>query len=113
MIEALAEGLVNRYGDITRKDGPIVDYLGMVFDLTTQGVAKVSMTGYVDNMLTEAGTAKGARTPVTEGLFDVRPDIDSASEEQRVIFHHRVAKILYLAKRARPDCLTAVALLAT
>ena len=113
MIEALAEGLVNRYGDITRKDGPIVNYLGMVFDLTTQGVAKVSMTCYVDDMLKETGTAKGARTPAIEGLFDVRPDIDNASEEERVIFHRRVAKMLYLAKRARPDCLTAVAFLAT
>ena len=113
MIEALAEGLVNRYGDITRKDGPMVNYLGMVFDLITQGVAKVSMTGYVDDMLKEVGTAKGARNPATEGLFDVRPDIDSASEEQRVIFHRRVAKMLYLAMRARSDCLTAVAFLAT
>ena len=113
MIEALAVGLVNRYGDITRKDGPVVNYLGMVFDLTTQGVAKVLMRGYVEDMLKEVGTTKGARTPATGGLFDVRPDIADASEEQRVTFHRRVAKMLYLARRARPDCLTAVTFLAT
>ena len=29
-----ATGLIERYGDITRKDGPIMNYLGMVFDLS-------------------------------------------------------------------------------
>ena len=113
MMESLSKGLNQRYGDITRKDGPIVNYLGMVFDLSLPGIAKVSMTGYVEDMLKEVGTIKGARTPATEGLFDVRPDADMAIEGQRMIFHRHVAKMLYLAKRARPDCLTAVAFLAT
>ena len=113
MIESLSKGLNQRYGDITRNDGPIVNYLGMVFDLSLPGIAKVSMTGYVEDMLKEVGTTKGARTPATEGLFDVRPDADMAIEGQRMIFHRHVAKMLYLAKRARPDCLTAVAFLAT
>ena len=113
MIESLAAGLIERYGDITRKDGPTVNYLGMVFDLTASGSAKVTMTGYVDDMLREAGTSKGARTPATEGLFEVRPDALTVSEGLRVTFHRHVAKMLYLAKRARPDCLTAVAFLAT
>ena len=45
MIEAVATGLIKRYGDITRKDGPVVNYLGMVFDLSFTGVARVSMKG--------------------------------------------------------------------
>jgi hypothetical protein len=113
MIESVANGLIKRYGDITRKDGPIVNYLGMVFDITTAGEARVSMTGYVEDMLRESETIGGAKTPATEGLFDVREGCDMASEEHRMRFHRHVAKILYLAKRARPDCLTAVAYLAT
>ena len=113
MIEELASGLIVRYGDITRKNGPVMNYLGMVFDLTTPGTAKVTMTGYVKDMLKERGTVGSARTPATEGLFDVRPNADMASEVQRVVFHRCVAKMLYLAKRARPDCLTAVSYLAT
>ena len=72
----------------------------MVFDLTTAGVARVSMTGYVEDMLKESGTVGGARTPATEGLFNTREGVDMASEEQRVRFHRHVAKMLYLAKRA-------------
>ena len=113
MIEAFVTGLIKRYGDITRKNGPVVNYLGMVFDLSTVGTAKVSMCGYVEDMLKESGTVGGARTPATEGLFDVRECAGMATEEQRVRFHRLVAKLLYLAKRARPDYPTAVAFLAT
>ena len=113
MIEWLVASLIRRYGDITRKDGPIVNYLGMVFDLTVAGVARVSMSGYVEDMLRESKTVGHAKTPATEGLFDVRDGAVMASEDQRVRFHRLVAKMLYLAKRARPDCLTAVAFLAT
>ena len=86
-IESVSAGLIERYGDITRKDGPLVNYLGMVFDLTTTGVARVSMTGYVEEMLRESGTTGGARTPATASLFDVRDGSDMATEEQRVKFH--------------------------
>ena len=113
MIEDLAAGLVKRYGEITRKNGPVVNYLGMVFDLTTLGEARVTMTGFVDEMLKECGIIGKARTPATEGLFDVRLDVETVTEQQRVTFHRCVAKLLYLAERARPDCLTAVSFLAT
>lgn len=63
-----------------------MNYLGMVLDLTTPGTARVTMTGYIEDMLKERGTVGSARTPATEGLFDVSPDIDMASEVQRVAF---------------------------
>ena len=61
MIESVSAGLIKMYGDITRKDGPIVNYLGVVFDLTTTGIARVDYRlcrGHV-----EGGTTGGARTP--------------------------------------------------
>ena len=85
----------------------------MVFDMSIAGEARVSMCKYVEDMLKESGTVRGARTPATEGLFDVRECVAMATEEQRARFRRHVAKLLYLAKRARPDCLTAVAFFAT
>ena len=35
------------------------------------------------------------------------------AEEVRVWFHHLTAQLVYLAKRVKPECLTAVAYLAT
>ena len=43
----------------------------------------------------------------------MREDTELASESVRQWFHKIVAMLLYLSKRARPDCLTAVSYLAT
>jgi Reverse transcriptase (RNA-dependent DNA polymerase) len=58
-------------------------------------------------------TVHGARTPATEGLFESRTTALLCTEQRRKDFHSIVAKMLYLAKRTRPECLTAVAYLAT
>jgi Reverse transcriptase (RNA-dependent DNA polymerase) len=47
MIEHLCGGHKTRYGDITRKDGPVVSYLGMTFDLSSPGEARLTMHGYI------------------------------------------------------------------
>jgi Reverse transcriptase (RNA-dependent DNA polymerase) len=103
MIESLA---------ITKSDGTTLNYLGMVLDLTHPGEARVTMKGFVDDMLKSSGVTGGARTPATEGLFEVRANATACTEQRRKDFHSTVAKMLYLAKRTRPECLTAVAYLA-
>jgi len=52
-------------------------------------------------------------TPAAETLFDVRSDVEKASSSEAAYFHTYVAKILYLAKRVRPECLTALSFLTT
>ena len=80
---------------------------------TLKGEAKVTMQGYVEDLLLCSNTPGGAKTPGTENLFCVRDTTAKATEAEQAHFHTMVAKLLYLAKRARPDCLTAVAFLAT
>ena len=41
MIDGLCIGLKDRYGEITRNDGPVLNYLGMVFDLSIKGEVKM------------------------------------------------------------------------
>lgn len=110
IIEELAVGLIVMYGDVTKKNGPILNYLGTVFNITVPGESTVTMGGYVEDMLREIGTTGGARTPATEGLLEVR---EMASESDRVEIHRCVAKMLYMATRCRPNCLTTVSYLAT
>ena len=112
IIDVLCAGLSSKYGDVTRKDGPIVNYLGMVFDRSRSGEARVTMKGYVDDLLSGSGIPGVARSPATEGLFNVR-EKPTVAEERRAKFHSLVAKILYLAKRTKPKCLPATAFLAT
>jgi hypothetical protein len=113
MIESLAEGLRLRYGEITKSNGTTLNYLGMIIDFSHPGETRVTMKGFVDDMLKSSGVTGGARTPATEGLFESRATATLCTEQRRKDFHSIVAKMLYLAKRTRPECLTAVAYLAT
>ena len=45
MIDSLCDGLESKYGEITRKDGPVLNYLGMVFNLSQRGEVRMSMEG--------------------------------------------------------------------
>jgi Reverse transcriptase (RNA-dependent DNA polymerase) len=113
MITDLSEGLRRRYGEITKTSGTVLNYLGMVLDFSHPGEVRVSMKGFVEDMLLSSGITGRARTPATEGLFEVRNDAVLCGEVKRKEFHSLVAKLLYLAKKSRPECLTAVAFLAT
>ena len=112
MIDSVCDGLKRKYGDVSRADGPIVNYLGMVFDLSTRGEARVTMKGYVNETLNGSEISGEAKTPATDGLFEIRDKV-GVCETERAKFHRLVAKLLYLAKRIRPDCLTAVSFLTT
>ena len=70
------------------------------------------MKGFVDDLLEGSDISGVARTPATNGLLDIR-DVPAVPEDRRAKFHSLVAKILYLAKRTKPECLTAVSFLAT
>jgi hypothetical protein len=85
----------------------------MSLDFSIPGEARLTMAGYVKEILTTSGVTGKAATPATEGLFDVRGKASAVSEEVRVWFREVVAQLLYLAKRIRPECVTAVAYLAT
>ena len=113
MIKELKAFLKNRYGEITYTDGHVLNYLGMVFDLSVVGQVKMTMKGYVDDTITYAGVQGHAASPATDGLFESRDSAVAVDATQSVWFHSVVAKLAYLAKRARPECLTAVAYLAT
>jgi hypothetical protein len=89
MIESLAEGLRLRYGEITKSDGTTLNYLGMVLDLTHPGEARVIMKGFVDEMLKSSGVTGGARTPATEGLFEVRANATACTAEAKGFPLHR------------------------
>ena len=113
MINGVCGGLKNKYGEITRNDGPVLNYLGMVFDLSNAGEVRMNMIGYTMDTVKYAGVPGKARSPATEGLFELREDSKLVPESVRAWFHSVVAKLSYLAKRAKPECLTAVAYLAT
>jgi hypothetical protein len=71
------------------------------------------MKNCVRDILSECGVAALRAAPAAETFFDVRNNVEKASSSEAACFHTYVAKILYLAKRMRPECLTAVSFLTT
>lgn len=111
-INLLEESLRKTYREIKVNKGKILDYVGMTFNFEVMGEVRVTMDACIENILSGCGVETTRATPASSSLFSVR-DAQRASEPESVWFHTYVAKLLYLAKRVRPECLTAVAFLTT
>jgi hypothetical protein len=104
-----------RYGadQITEHRGKILDFLGMTFDFTARGKAKVTMKHLVDEIIAGCGVIQERKTPATEDLFETRDTVDKLGPEQRDYFRSYTAKLLYVGKRVKPEMLTAISFLTT
>ena len=93
--------------------GKTIDYLGMCMDYTVKGKVKISMYDYIDKMLTELPSYMNgvSTTPAAFNLFNVDDGVEKLDENKAQLFHHLVAKLLYLSRRCRQDIQTAVAFL--
>lgn len=107
------EELKKVYKKLSVKDGKVMDYLGMLVDFSTKGVVKIAMTGLIDEVLDDCPVDKSANSPAASHLFDINSDCPKLSDREREFFHSLVAKLLYIAKRGRPDILLAVIFLST
>ena len=115
-IDALWKALEERYeSKLVIRKGPVLSYLGMSLDFSVAGEVAVTQRGFTDEMLGECGIdlTKSAATPASDNLFVTREDADKITEAEEVWFHRLTAQMLYLAKRTRPEALTAVAFLVT
>eukprot|EP00978_Attheya_sp_CCMP212_P009535 scaffold22554_cov58-Attheya_sp.AAC.1 len=74
------------------------------------------MIDYIKNMLADLPSDMdgAAATAAPTHLFEVNiTDPIMLDEDNATLFHHNVAKLLFLCKRARPDIQTAVSFLCT
>jgi histone deacetylase 1/2 len=87
----------------------------MTIDYSTDRKLKIIMVPYIQEMLDDLPNdmAGEAATPAATHLFQVNEDAEKLDEDEARLFHHNVAKLLFLCKRARPDIQTAVAFLCT
>jgi hypothetical protein len=84
----------------------------MTFDFSKAGEVRVTVDKCVDDILSGCGVTTTKMTPGASVLFEVW-DAPKAIAAEAKWFHTYVAKMLYLAKRTRPECLTVVAFLST
>ena len=97
---------------ITIQRGRRIEYVGMILNFSTERSVTITMDGFIGDFLIDLDDISGvAETPAANTLFRVRDTAVRLDQPQRERFHSIMAKILYLAKRARPDLLVAVAFL--
>lgn len=113
-LDAVQRFLADRFGDVTVHRGGVINYVGMTFDLASRpGICEVTMNGMTDDLVASSGVTRARATPAADNLFEVRDDADRLVGNDEVFFRTYTMKLLYLAKRVRPECLTAVAFLTT
>jgi guanyl-specific ribonuclease Sa len=98
-------------GKVKTKPGPVVDYLGMTLDFRSKGEVKITMDNNINQILEECGVTKGRTTPAGEHLFDIREDDVRLDSDAKRVFHSIVCKVLFVAMRVKPECMTAVSFL--
>ena len=97
----------NIFGKMTVKRGAQHTFIGMDFELTKDKKVKITMKEYIKECIEAFGEEiKGsAKTPAKHNLFEhsqkeASTPLDDGKAEK---FHHIVAKLLYVSKRARLD----------
>ena len=119
VVTSILQEINDWYGEmspLTVTRGKVHEYLGMTIDYSTKGEVKFSMIEYIDKLLEElpAHMRGTATTPAAGHIFETNTeDPELLNLAERELFHHRVAKLLYLSKRARPDIQLPVAYLCT
>ena len=96
------------YGKIAKTTimrGKVHKYLGITIDYSSPGKVIFLMIEYIGKMLGDIPEdMKGeSATPAAHHLFDISEDATKLSQADVDIFHHFVAQLLYISKRARPD----------
>ena len=112
-IQGVLDHLKNKYKTTSESRGTKHNYLGMTTDFGVEGECSIAMTGYEAFMLEGYNYIKKHTTPAAEDLFEIDETSEHLDEEEMKYFHTYVAKLLYLAKRTRPECLVATSFLCT
>jgi hypothetical protein len=101
---------------LTVTRGQVHHYLGMTIDFSMPGRVQFTMIEYITDTLDNLpeDMQGEAATPAGKHLFKVDKDTPTLfNDDDATMFHHNTAKLLFAAKRARPDLQLAVAFLCT
>ena len=102
-----------QFGELTITRGKSLNYLGMNFDYSQTGQVKITQDGFIRDFINDMdGVIDGIKEyPATKDLFKVG-ESKALDTEGKEFFHSTVARLLYLAKRVRPDLLLSISYLA-
>jgi len=106
VVDDILKKLNEKFGHkspLTTSCGKVLDYLGMKIDYRQKGKVKFVMYEYINKILEElpADMSGLATTPASNYLFNTDPGCTKLEEEKGQLFHHLVAKLLYVSVQGR------------
>ena len=100
VVKSIMKLINDRFPGITSKIGKEHEYLGMNIKFLCNGNVTIDMKSYVKETISASnmGICKNAASPAKGNLFEVDETSEPLNQERKEIFHHCVAKLLYVAK---------------
>ena len=101
VVEGVMKKIQDRFGDLRPTIGDSHDYLGMHIKYTKKGTAEIRMKDHIKEAIDASGEDVSGRaaTPARKNLFHIDDDSKLLEGEKHDLFHHIVAKLLYVSKR--------------
>ena len=104
VVEDIIRQLSKKFGKespLTTARGKVLEYVVMTLDYMTKGRVKISMYDSIEKMLMELPSDMNGsvKTPAASHLFNANKDATKLPKNTAQLFHHLVAKILYLSWR--------------
>ena len=118
VVDRIIDTIEKRFGKVTVKRGNEHTFVGMDFKFTGDGKVEISMKEYLKECLdtyyeNDSEITEKCVTPGKHDLFKIDHSSKELEEEKAEIFHHIVAKLLYVSKRSRLDIDLVVSFLCT
>jgi len=87
----------------------------MTLEYSTIDKVQIKMSDYMKGILESLSPSMDGEsaTPAANHLFTINKDANILEPLEAELFHHYVAKLLFLCKQARPDIQMTVAFLST
>jgi hypothetical protein len=110
----ILQQIESKFGAMTITRGRQHEFLGMNITFHDDGTASILMPSYIQTSIDESGlnlSPTTCPTPCAGSLFTIDPNSPRLSQAASATFHRVVARLIYVAARARPDILLALAFL--
>ena len=100
---------------VTMNTGLIHEYLGLTLDYSVKGKVIFTMYDFIEDILNEVPDDMGGTkpTPAKSNLFTIDDTSEPLDTKASEFFHRTTARLLYAAKRVRPDLQLVVSFLCT
>ena len=113
VINEIIDEIEKNFTKITRDTMDNAEFLGMRIARENDGSININMDKYTKEAVVWSNVNGTSKTPHDGNLFKIDESSPMLKESESKKFHSGVAKLLYLAKRVRPEILVSISFLSS